>query len=369
MSSDNFRLSRLSRRDGRELLELSRACPINADFSLHFDRSPDFFAWPDQAFDEYQGIGIRADGRLIGCVGAGISMGWIGSSEGRIAYYGDARIHPDFRGKQLAARAALALAEQLRSQSDVSFLIIKQGNHGAQKVVSRFFPDRVDIRQLGTFEAVNLILLRRANSLQSSVVRKAREKDIPELAELLAGEYRGRPFAPVVTAQSLASQMQSAPGLGPEHTYVAVKDGSIVGTIAAWDQGPFKRTVLLRYSKTGQLLRLVHRLGRIIHRRAAPLPAPGEAFRSATITRVAVRNRDPAVLQDLLAAAVNDHIDRGYHLLHLGLTKSDPLMKATGNFFVQRYRSDLFAAAWRDSPAVLEDIYKNSDPYVDLANV
>ena len=82
-----------------------------------------------------------------------------------------------------------------------------------------------------------------------------------------------------------------------------------------------------------------------------------------------MRDRDPAVLHDLLATAANDHVSQGYHLLHLGLTGTDPLMKATRHFFVQRYRSDLFAAAWRDSPATLEKICQNSDPYVDLANV
>ena len=53
----DFDLVPLDRDHSNQLLALSRACPIEADFTFWFDRSPDYFAWPKAVFDSHHYFG------------------------------------------------------------------------------------------------------------------------------------------------------------------------------------------------------------------------------------------------------------------------------------------------------------------------
>ena len=113
------------------------------------------------------------------------------------------------------------------------------------------------------------------------------------------------------------------PGLGWERTYLARRDEEIVGVLGAWDTGAFHATRVVSYSAAATIARGVHAAARTVLREAAPLPEPGEAFRSLTITNLAVRGGDPRVLRALLSAVNNDHISQGFHLMHLGATAGE----------------------------------------------
>jgi hypothetical protein len=80
---------------------------------------------------------------------------------------------------------------------------------------------------------------------------------------------------------------------------------------------------------------------------------------------MAIPDRDPAVLRDLLAAAANDCLARRCHMMHVGFTGDDPLRAATRRFFVQRFRSTLWVGWRRNAPAT--ELIRGADPYVDIS--
>src|SRR5512138_2973399 len=84
----------VGREDGPALLAINRACPIEANFTFFFDRAPDFFAWPDAVFDEYEYLGVYSEEQLVGYGLWGTLDGWVGDGWGSYMYGGDLRMLP-----------------------------------------------------------------------------------------------------------------------------------------------------------------------------------------------------------------------------------------------------------------------------------
>ncbi len=356
----------LTRAHNDDLVGLFRASPIVADFTVCFDRHPDFFRFPELVFDSFDYRGIFVDQELVGCLMAAQLRGWVGDSAANFCYIGDARVVPEYRGHHIGERVGWDyLSEQLGSDIPLAFGLIKDGNLPAAHVTESTAPDHFEVGKLAPFEASNVLLLDKAPPPRATSVRTATRADIDEIAAVMAESYRGRLFAPVVTAESLAADVDRLPELGIDRYYVAERNRRIVGVIAAWDMGAFKRTLILRYSTMGRILKGSYRAGRLWFRAAAPLPAAGEPFREITMTRMAIPDRDPEILRDLLRVVVNDYLVRGYHMLHVGFAGRDPLIDATEGLFVQRFKSTLYVAWPRDRDA--SALVRDADPYVDIS--
>jgi len=358
----------VGREDAPALLTINRACPIEANFTFFFDRAPDFFAWPDAVFDEHEYAGVYSEDRLIGYGLCGTLEGWVGDGWGPFVYGGDLRVLPEWRGAGLAKRIIMEFIDRLPAGRRVAFMLVKEGNVPAAELIEprRWQEPRVVHRGLCRFEAANLILLRSAGRPQRCRVRRARAADLEAMADLIARSLAGRLFAPRYDAERLARDAQRVPGLDLDHYFLAERDGKLVGMLAAWDEGPLRRTTLLEYDLAGQALRTAYRAASLLLRSAAPLPEPGESFRTLTATRVAIADRDPGVLEDLLHEVVNEHLGSGYHMLHVGFAGDDPLRAALKPFFVQRFPSQIYLVAERGAyPTVWPPGHE--DPYIDLA--
>ena len=171
-------------------------------------------------------------------------------------------------------------------------------------------------------------------------------------------------FAPDTSPQALENSIRR-PGLGWERTYLARRDEEIVGVLGAWDMGAFHATRVVSYSAAATIARGVHAAARTVLREAAPLPQPGEAFRSLTITNLAVRDSDPRVLRALLTAVNNDHVSQGFHLMHLGATGGQDWTPALRGWLRQRFSSSLYALTRTGGPEPSQGSLSN--PYLDLS--
>ncbi len=358
----------LQRDDNDRLLDLWRACPLEADFTFYFARGPDFFAWPDAMFYDYRYQGIGDGDRLSAALLIGLARGETGAGPGSFFYTGDARVLPEHRGSRLAERIVIQMSQDLPPEVRVGFGIIKKGNLPAERVARTGELPRYRHAEIGTFTAYNIVPFRRISHPGVAQVRRARPEDLPDLADLMARCFAGRLFAPVVTADSLAAQCERlAPqGLGLDRYYVAERGGRLVGGVAAWDMSPMKRSVILRYSRVAQGLRLAHRGLRLAFPGTAPMPDVGQAFRSLSLTQLAIYQRNPDVLRDLLAQVIEDHLGQGYHLIHLGFVGDDPLKRVTRGLLAQRFESGLLVGVDRHSD-LLHLLDGRCDPYLDLA--
>ncbi|MCK5800942.1 MAG: hypothetical protein KAI47_27330 [Deltaproteobacteria bacterium] len=359
----------LDQQHNAQMLSVNRSCPIVADFTICFERGPHFFQWPELVYNTYHYMGaFRGEALVSYSMGAFIPTVTPTGPE-RFFYGGDARVLGAYRGLNLSV---LGLRRMMRDviPDDINLGVglVARGNDSAEQIVQTQQWDHFRSRPLCGYEAINIILLRKMrSSMNINVdVQNARIEDIEEIAALFAFCYQRRLFGPVIPPEKLARDVEEIPGLPIERYYVARKRGRIVGVVAAWDHSVYKRTVVLRLSPRGKLIRLGYQMGRVIFRNAAPLPNAGEAFRSVTLTRVAIEDRDPSILRALLDAVINDHIGRGYHMLHLGLREGDPLLKATQGLFVQRFRSRL-TLFLRQGRRLEQHYDKENDPYLDIA--
>lgn len=350
---------------GGAMLSINRACPIEADFTVVFDRGDDFFRWPDSIYDSYEYMGVYRRDQLVGYCMTGQLEGWTGESYGTYFYGGDARVLAEHRGRRLTELGLRRAVARLPQSVHVGFGLVKRGNMPAQSTMDTGYSDHFAVARVLPFEAVNVLLLRRMRQPRLTV-RRARADDVDEMAALFGRANGRRLFAPRVDADSVVKS-QTLPGLEPEHWYVVERGGRLAGMAAAWDQHPFHRTLVLRYSPVGAALRTLYAAGRTVLRQAAPLPQEGEALRALTLTRIAVENADPDVLRALVAGIANDHVGRGYHMMHVGFAGDDPLRAATRGLVCQRFRSQIFVVNRRGVPRCAG--WFEGAPYVDLAMI
>ena len=362
---DGIELRSVDRDAGPDLLAINRACPIEADFTVCFERAPDFFKWPDIIYDRYQYTGIYEGERLIGYGMAGQLPGWTGAHYGPTFYGGDARILAGYRGKRLAEIALRHTLDTLPDEVSIGFGLVKEGNGPAQQTVEKGYSAKFEEAHRIRLEVANVFLLY-GWPRPAVNVRRADIEDLDEMATLFNRVHRGRLFAPHLDAAAL-EQAFTLPGLARDQWWVARRNGRIVGMVGAWDQSSFHRTTVLRLSPWGQVLRGSYGAASRLLTRAAPLPGVDEPFRSLTLTRLAVEDNDLSVFRALLASVVNANVGRGYHMIHVGFVGDDPLRQATAFVPCQRFRSTVFVAARRDVER--DASWFRAPVYVDLSMI
>ena len=348
--------------DAGRMHEINRACPIAAEFTFFFDRSPDFFAWPAAVFEEYAYVGGFQEERLVAYALFGQARGRVNGGT-RFSWSGDVRIVPAARGLGFVEAAARAVAEYAPPPG-IGLALIKKGNVAAQRSVAALRVPGVEISRLCEFTTVSLLLMRRFRGRSRFEIRRARREDVPAMAALMHLAWQGRPFALDVDEQELIHDAERLPGFGLDHYYLAFDDrGALVGALGAWDGDSLRRMTILRDAPRARVVRALHACARRVLRVGAPLPAVGRSFRSVTATRVAIRDGNVEVLRDLLRTVANDHVDRGYHMIHVGFAANDPLQRATRGFFRHSFRSDLVVTA---PPGKSDALRSGPLPCVDL---
>jgi Acetyltransferase (GNAT) domain len=334
---------------GPVLQEINRACPIVSRLTFWFDRGEDFFRWPELVYDRFFYVGIFAGDDLVGYCMAGLTRAWTGRDLGWLAVLGDARVLPEHRGLGWIDVALEKLAEVVPRPVALGLFIINEGNRAADHLRNRFRLEGYDMRPAGRLTVQNLLVMRRRRRVPGVAVTAATPADLDSLARFLQAQWHGRLFAPETSPPALENSIRR-PGLGWERTYLARRDEEIAGVLGAWDTGAFHATRVISYSAAATIARGVHAAARTLLREAAPLPEPGEAFRSLTITNLAVSGRDPSVLRALLTAVNNDHLSQGYHLMHLGATAGQDWAPALRSWPRQRFSSSLYAITRTGGP-------------------
>lgn len=356
----------LTSKHNEQLLKLMHSCPIKADFTFEFDRSPDFFALPEFVFDKYYYRGAFIDKRLVGCAGAGLKRGWIGSQISNFAYFGDGRVLPEFRGRNIISQLVYSLLNDVKSEINIAYAIVKQGNTSAFNAVKSFLPSLFEVIKIGTLNVHSIIILKKLSNKPYSTVHMANEKDVPSIISLFNDGFSNRTFAPKMTANDLEGMLNKQDFLNTK-IYIAEKKNELQGALILRNFHAMKRTVLLKYTIMGKLLRTFYKTARLIYRQAAPLPERGNVFNILTVTKFVVKNDNPIILKDLLKTVYQDAWSNGYHLITVGLLANSKLNDAIKPFQVQKFSSDIFAGTWKDARNEVHLLKKNGKPFVDLS--
>ena len=135
--------------------------------------------------------------------------------------------------------------------------------------------------------------------------------------------------------------------------------------MTAFDTNAFRQTRVMRYGRRFWPTKILSSVFSLIFKTPS-LPKIGQAFREASITDYAVKNRDPKILEALLIKIHNDYREKKYQSINFGSSIDDPLLSATDKFFFESVNSHIVLSA-KDKD-LLEKTAKHVNlPYIDIS--
>ncbi len=361
MSGTDLVFRPLSRSAAARLNTINRACPIEADFTLLFERGTDFFRWPDVAFDHYQYLGAFCGDVLVGYLMVGWFTGWVEEAFVTCGYLGDARVLPEYRGHRTTEQLMYAIEQFVPSDARLGYSLVKKGNQPAESLAVSTNSAIYESHPLTDFVAVNIPLLHPLHMPSQISVRAACLEDFPAMAALFSRVNAGKLFAPPMTEARLRADLEKLPHLSDYR--VAERNGKLAGMLAACDLSPFHSTHILKYSTGAKVMRMAYNLIAGFNPGSVRLPSAGGELCTLTLSRVGIEDNDPNILRAMLSHLIRENLGKGYHLLTLGFAAEDPLIQAVHGFpLVQRFVSTINCINRRTVP------FESTGqlPYIDL---
>jgi len=342
--NSTFSARLLTQEDNEKMLDLLKLSPIEAgDLSICFDRQPDIFIMANLKYKPAKYIGLFIGDRLIGFGLVGYHMGMFNDGVQQVYHLSNIFVQKEYRGKGFLLRAHQMFFDEVYEKSIPGYAVIMNGNSKAERYIgwkSEKYPRIPKSSFLHAYEVRNIIISI-AKKESKELVRKATEEDISSIVSLLKAEFSDRLFAPDISEESFMKNISDRPEFSISNYYVVERDSQVIGVCAAWDCSSFKQIRILKYNRKFNFIKTIYNL-------LAPslklprLPQLGQAFKSVFITDVAIRNRDPNVLNTLLKKIYNEYRQKEYNLIVLGSYKNDSLLEATNDFFYQAVESNVY---------------------------
>ena len=368
-AAEGYHLRKISREWNWEMLRILGETPVETrGLSIVFDRQPDIFAIPRLFSERVECAGFFRGANLAGFAMLMFQSRYVNGEPRTVAYFGNAHVKREARGRGFANRSAGYLSREMRGVCDLGYAVVMAGNRAAGRFVGRDWPGQPDLvrsKAVATLRAKSILVMGRKREGNGYRVRRAELSDVDAMVGLLRDEFRARLFGPIVDRGSFLRNLSARSGCDLSHYYIAERGGKVVGTCAAWDTGGLKQNRIVRYGRKLKWLRKAHAAAAALLD-LPPLPKEGGTTRDATITDCAVRGRDPEILEALLARVHNDCAQKKYHLLIVGSCGRDPLLRATKRFLGQTTVSEI--VLFSTGPSLLaEGRIDTSLPYIDLA--
>jgi hypothetical protein len=352
--------------DDAELRALMRATPMTGSIAVTLRREPSFFDAMTVEGPFHQVL-IARDTRTHRVVGMGsrsVRPRWVDGRPQPVGYLGGLRLLPEARHTTVLIRGYRELA-RLHGDGRTDFYLttIAEGNQQAVAALTGARAGLPVYHELGRYLTF-VLPVRRSMSARPDPdlqVRPLKRPEVPQLIEFLNTSGRDRLFFPCLTAEDFASGATTFRGLGPDHVLCAWRGDRLVGTLAAWDQSPFRQTVVERYAGILRCWKPFHSI--VAAARGWPrFPAPGSQLRTLTL---ALPVAGGATFLQLLAATQQRHQSTAADSLLLGLFERDPLVKTVQPLAMYTYATRVFVVTW-DPATVKPERFNGRNLYLEL---
>jgi hypothetical protein len=341
--------------DNERILALMADVPMEGGLVLATRRDPDFFGlyrlqrgdnelW---VFDDDDGCALKGMGGFL------VRDGFLDGAPARVGYLGDLRTRGLARERlafpQVYAHLFSRTVEQTGCEHFLT-AVMADNERAIRALSSSSSKSRRRTAQpyyhlLQRFEMANLHLVGRLPRRRASgiVVRTATTTDLGAITALLAADHRGRPFGFRFDDGEFEHRLLHWPGFSLEHTFCAFSDdGRLLGVTTCFDPSPVKRYRVLRYA--GQMVAVKRALDVAARLTGcAPLPEPGDDFRSLYLTNLSIVDDNPAVLQALIDFIYPRVVRAGFHFVSFPLFEGDPLTSGAKGYVVRRIPFHLYA--------------------------
>ena len=363
-----FRFALAGADDEPELRALVASLAMPGAVSVRFEREPDYFLGTTVQGDRCDVLIARhqPDGALAALMVRAERRVFINGEAARVAYIGQIRVAPRFRGRWLMQRAVLELS-QLRDATLPCFGVIATDNPIARGTIAgRRPPGAPRLERVARLRSQAYLLHDRRHRRRPSLpVESCQEAMLDELVAFLQRYGPGRQFFPVVERGHLVDG-QHYRGLRLDDFQLVRRDGAIVGVLGAWDQRGFKQEMVAGYAPRLRRLRPGYDLLATILG-GERLPRPGEPARTAFGALRCLADDDPDVLDALVRAAREQAWQQDQAFLMVGFDDRDPQLHKLGRSLHVTYQSDVFLGSFGDAdPGAMLD---GRPVYVELGTL
>ncbi len=360
--------------DDPSLCELLRATPMEGQMRIAFCRQPSFFDAAVVEGDKHQTIVCRdqqQQGRVVAMGTCSRQRRWVNDHPQEIGYLSGLRIHPDHRSLGIMARG-FQLMRQLQERDPLPLYLttIAAGNDQAWRLLSSGRAGLPTYHEAGNYLTFAIPLSRRRHSpaiprrCGKFDLRLAEPSDIPAIIEFWNQNGRRRQFFPAYDAGALDPKTGRLRELQTSDLLIAWSQDRIVGTLGAWDQLAFRRSIVHGYGPVlSQLRPLVNAWAGI--RGRSGLPTCGESLRILFAAVPLIQDDDPDCFRLILETCLKLNSGRGFSHLVLGVSQRDPLLAILKRYSNTIYRTRLCYVQW-DPKASLHRTLDDRPPYLEV---
>lgn len=340
--------------DDAALRALLRRYTMPGSVCLAFGREPNFRAALELQGCDAQILLAEQDGEIVGTGSRATREVFINGAPQRIGFLSGLRAAPHIRGGTGLARGYRFLRELHDAQPVPAYLTtIMTDNHAARAMLESGRAGLPRYRFVGnlTTHAVPVPYRRRTTTARSLEVRTAAELGATETVRWLNAAGRQRQFFPVFNETDFGSPLLR--DLELANVFIARRNGTPVGSMAAWDQARFKQFHVTGYAPwlaaVRPILNLVARL-----REAQLLPAPGHTLSVVFGAWWLVQPDDADVAAVLLERVLDEAAKTGAAFCVIGCMNDDP----NARFFEQRrtiaLHSRVYLVDWAEGSGLAE---------------
>jgi hypothetical protein len=287
-----------------------------------------------------------------------ISPVYVNGQVAPLGYLSGLRGVPEYRGGTLLARGYRYL-RQLHEDGRTTLYVttIAEGNREAIAALTSGRARLPKYHAAGQYHT--LMLPRRRGEIRTRdagiEVRFASHADLPRLVGFWNEVGPQRQFFPVVNEDDFRSHESIYRGLQPQQMLVAWRGKRPCGTLALWNQGSFRQTVVAGLPKWLRLTRPVYNF--LAAARGRPtLPAVGQAIAFLDAALLVIKCDDLNVLRRLLTAATSRKAFPQEPFLAVGLHDSDPLLPEVRRRRTLEYMTRVFLVCWEDGEPLRQSL-------------
>jgi hypothetical protein len=203
--------------------------------------------------------------------------------------------------------------------------------------------------EIGQYHTLAIPVIRRRKSTLPAGVRivTGRAVGSEAIATFLQEIGPHRQCFPIYTAQDFTQSTGVLRGLALDDIFVAVAGDTIAGTLACWNQLPFRQHIVAGYHGIFAWIRPgINMVSSLFGCRL--LPDHDSPVRCRLGACLAIRDDDPAILRALLRHVLCAEESRDYDYLFIGMAVNDPLLPTAGEPWHLTLRSRVYAVSWHD---------------------
>jgi hypothetical protein len=361
--------------DDASLRELLAATPMAGRMSIAFAREPSYFdaAVVDGNIVQVGVARNRDSGRIIGMGSRAVSTRYVNGRPSPVGYLSGLRLLPEYRGHAaLLARGYRFFRELHNDQAAPYYLTtIAADNDAATNVLASGRAGLPIYHPLGSYCTLSLattaVSTKALPNRDNLSTRTATAADRDAIIQFLLEHGPVYSYFPEYSVEDLFTNAGLLRGLAGDDVLLALRDNTIVGTLAGWNQRAFKQIIIHSYSGWLRPLRpLYNVLARLRHQ--PTLPPVGSVLNACLAAIPVVRSDDHCVFQTLLITLLRRLAEYGQPLLLLGLHERHPLLPIARQFSGKEYRTNLFIVHWPDETLDIESL-THRVPYLELGSL